>query len=304
MTDLPPRSPLPEPLGDEADLLASLYLDGEANPEERALVEADPALLALVEEFRAMAADVSNVSVPAGLAPSQIAAALDAFDAASEATNVTSMADRRAKEPAGLPSWLGAAAVMALVVGGLGFAATRGSGGDDEAATADVAPSASASNEANESAATTMMMDGAGESADLDDGEAFATEVAGDDGDDDAAMEADESMEEGSDDAAAPTDRSTLTAEEAEAFYDDNGPINLAEFEATTATEYYEQLIDRPLRPIDASPCADSPLVAGLFGVDSFIPVVFDGELASLIFQDGAPNTALIVGPSCEIEQS
>ena len=37
---------------DDLTLLASAYLDGEATPDERARVEADPALLAEVERLR------------------------------------------------------------------------------------------------------------------------------------------------------------------------------------------------------------------------------------------------------------
>ena len=323
MTDLTPDSPLPEPPGDEADLLASLYLDGEATSAERAQVEADPALLRLVEEFRATASQLGDVSAPAGLATAQISAALDVFDAQTletasapvaaatppPAANVASLADRRAKRSAGMPSWLGAAAVTALVVGGLGFAATRGSNTDDEAATDAAAPAASASNDTN--AAGAEMMEDSAESADFGDGEQLTetTIVAeGVESDSDDAAGADEAMEESDtaedEGAAAPEDRSLFTPDQAKVFYDNNGPFNLADIEAETASEYYEQLSDQPVRPIDDSPCAESPLVAGLFGVDSFIPVVFGGEPASLIVQAGSPSTALIVGPTCEIEQS
>jgi len=79
-------------------------------------------------------------------------------------------------------------------------------------------------------------------------------------------------------------------------------PIPLDDLDAATAAGYLELLDGQPLQPIDASPCAGSPLVEGLFGVDSFISVVFRGEIASLLVQEGAPSTAVIVGPTCEIE--
>ena len=48
---------------DDAEL-ASAYLDGEATPDERARVEADPILLAEVERLRAAAAAVAAVDAP------------------------------------------------------------------------------------------------------------------------------------------------------------------------------------------------------------------------------------------------
>lgn len=320
MTDLPPRSPIPEPPGDEDDLLASLYLDGEATAEERARVEADPSLMARVEEFRSLAAQVGAVTVPPGLARSQIAAALDAFDAGSfgrdapvdapaetAATNVSSLTDRRRQ--GGLPSWLGAAAVMTLVIGGLGFAATRGSSGDDEAASVETSLSASANSmeadgdDADAAGAADAEMSAAESDAMEEDAatdSAMDDDAMADDGDTTESEEADEEFEEPAEDSEVER----LSDEQVKAFWADNGPVDLSDIEATTAAEYYEQLLDFPLQPIVDSPCADSPLVAGLFGVDSFLPVVFDGQPSSLVVQEGAPATAVIVGPTCEIEQA
>lgn len=63
---------------DELDLLASLYVDGEATPEERARVEADPAARERVAEFMLLQDAVSAPVTPADLATRErtIAAAL------------------------------------------------------------------------------------------------------------------------------------------------------------------------------------------------------------------------------------
>lgn len=313
MTDLPPRSPLPEPSGDEADLLASLYLDGEATPEERSRVEADPALLATVERFRMIAVENADVHPPAGLAELQIAAALDVFDARRDELSgtgdparlgrtgtapVTALAERRARRSS-LPTWLGAAAVSAIVIGGLGIVATRGTGGDDEVASVETTVSASASNAVDSDDSDTAAMEAP--QAELADGAESdrATEA------DEATMDAVEEELVGDDAEATEEGSGPLFDPKAAAdFYAENGPIDLAEYDGTTAADYYQQLLDLPLQPIEASPCADSPLVAGLFEVDRFIPVIFDRQQASLVVRSGSPSTALIIGSTCEISLS
>lgn len=306
MTDSPSRS-RPEPSGDEADLLASAYLDNEATSEERARVEADPTLMHRVEEFRTIAMENSKVTPPAGLAGLQIAAALDEFDAMRSAevgavattgehrpAPVTSLSERRSRR-ASLPIWLGAAAIAALVVGGLGVIA-GGGGGDDEVASVERSPAASAA-----SADDSLADDGeAGDAAAMEAPQAELAEADEALTDASEADMANDSVMEGAAEEESG-DRPTLTPQESADFYVENGPVDLAEFEGTTATDFYEQLRGFPLQPLEASPCADSPLVAGLFEIDSFIPVIFDGQQASLVFRTGAPDTALIVGSTCEI---
>lgn len=320
MTDLPPRSPLPEPPGDEDDLLASLYLDGEATPEERARVEADPAMMALVEQFRTIAAQTANVSAPPGLAEMQIAAALDVFDGAmadtvndaaverSQPARVSSLADRRARR-SGLPAWIGAAAVSALVLGGLGFVATRDSGRDDEAASTATSLSPSGADRAGASdSAPAMEMEATTESADLEQSTAATDDVAAEAMMDEEAADSpdDDSADEGLEDDGSNDDGDgqPLGPDEAAAYYVANGPVDLEAFAASTAEGYFEQLLELPLQPIDASPCANSPVVSGLVGIDSFIPVIFDQQPASLVVSAGSPATARIVDSTCEIALS
>lgn len=315
MTDLPPPSPLPEPRDDDADLLASLYLDGEATAEERAVVESNPSLLARVDTFRSMATDVSLVTPPPGLAARQIAAALEAFDtgttsaaqtppvtqAHATSATVTSLTDRAQRR--GLPSWLGAAAVAALVVGGIGFAATSGGNGDDASDTAAPSLSASATNDgaeegdvaADDAAMATEMADGDVVEEEMADEAADGGDVASDSGGSDDAEEPAAEL--------APTDRAAEIAE-ARAYYEENGPVLLADLDADTAAGFYEQLLDAPLLPFEESPCFESPSVMELADVDSFIPVIFGDAPSSLVVQRGEPTTARIIGATCEIELS
>lgn len=308
MTDTP-SSPT-DPADD--DLLASLYLDGEATAEERARVESDPSLMARVEAFKAIAADLSEVTPPPDLARLQISAALDLFDqqqrptalssaaqtTASEApSSVTSLADRRErKQSKGIPSWLGVAAAAALVVGGIGFASTLG--GDSDDSSADVAMEAS--DEVAESGANRTVDDDAMEE-ESDSAEAASTEMM----QDEPAAEEMEVEDFAADDTSSDVAGNDATDDAMEEESDDEAttaaPIPLDQFEATTAAEYFELLGDQPLQPIENAPCAGSPLVEGLFGVDSFIPVVLDGVVSSLLVQEGVPATSVIVGPTCEI---
>lgn len=265
--------------------------------------------MATVEVFRSMALDMATVRPPAGLELSQISAALGAFDsdhaADTETTTVTSLSDRRQRR-VGIPAWLGAAAAAALVVGGIGFAATRSGSNDDATDTAAPSLSASATNSAAEDDA---MDDDAELSTEMVEEEMVEEEMAADgaeggsdvqaDGDDSTAFDDPAAEESGQ----APADREAEAAAAA-AFYEENGPFALAELDADTAAGFLEQLTGAPLLPIEESPCSASPVVADLPGVDSFIPVVFKDELSSLIVQSGVPDTARIIGPTCEVELS
>ncbi|MEM7273326.1 MAG: hypothetical protein AAF547_09625 [Actinomycetota bacterium] len=157
---------------DELDALASAYLDGEATPEEVALVERDPALLARVEELRAVGDLVAQPPAGPGDAvrAAQLAAAMAAFDdlgldgTADPATAelpATPVADAVSDDPdpggapvvdlasrsrkraqtngavpartRRMPAWLPAAAVFVLIGGGLLFIAGQSNlGGSDD----------------------------------------------------------------------------------------------------------------------------------------------------------------------------
>lgn len=326
MTDTP-TSPT-DPSDD--DLLASLYLDGEATAEERALVEGRPELMARVREFEQVAAELSDVSPPPDLARVQISAALDLFDQQQATTSgsldrvqpaaastgeatVSSLASRRERKAArGIPTWLSAAAALALVVGGIGFVASRSGDSTDEATGAmDAAETISSSGADRATEATEESADGAAESM-------MQAEVAEDEAMEDDAMEEDamasdamedEAMEDSDteDRDAEADDAGDSEATEAEEAGDasppaEPSPVPLADFDATVAADYLP-FIDPALQlPISESPCAGSPLLDDLVEFDFFIPVVFEEQLASLLVQSADPTAAIIVGETCEIE--
>ena len=124
---------------DDAEL-ASAYLDGEATPDERARVEADPILLAEVERLRAAAAAVAAVDAPSvEQREAAVGAALATFDelrvTAAEPepptppANVASL-DRR-RQARVMQALTAVAAVAVLVIGG--FVVANREGPDDSA---------------------------------------------------------------------------------------------------------------------------------------------------------------------------
>jgi hypothetical protein len=97
------------PAADDRDLLACAYLDGEATPDERAAVEADPELRTRVEQLRSVRAQVAAPPPPpAGAAGDAVARALDAVGG-----DVVDLDRRRRRRRS---AWLGPAAVAAVVL--------------------------------------------------------------------------------------------------------------------------------------------------------------------------------------------
>ncbi len=196
---------------DELDLLASTYVDGEATPEEVALVERDPELQDRVAEFRALQVN-GPVTPPPGLVDRQIAAAIAEFEAirsAGEApvavgsesvdAEVVDFSQRRAgggrgggaqrstgrseRPTRGMPSWLPAAAVFLLIGGGLIWVVGQSGGSDDSAETAgaELADQTDASDDVSED-------DSADSDDDSDDGLAATEAESAPASDDDDAM--------------------------------------------------------------------------------------------------------------------
>ena len=120
----------------DLDELASAHLDGATSPAEAALVAADPALQARVEELRVIRAAVREVpAVDAARRDAAIAAALEVFDdeAADDRPSapVTPITPRRGLSPTAVRV-LGAAAVFVLLALLVPLLSHLG-GGDDEA---------------------------------------------------------------------------------------------------------------------------------------------------------------------------
>ncbi len=116
--------------------LASGYLDGQLDSDERAQVEASPELVEMVESFRLVRAQLADVApAPAHARDAALAAALAEFEQRGQppraAAPVVPLASRR-RWPAAIMS--AAAAVVLLGVAGI---AVLGPSSDDEMSSAD-----------------------------------------------------------------------------------------------------------------------------------------------------------------------
>lgn len=320
MTDLPPSSPVPDE--HDADLLASLYLDGEATAEEAAMVEGDARLMDRVAELRAVADGMARPIVPpVGLARRQIDAALEAFAPATtpDLGAATSPSHRAAVAPTSLderrnrhshravPSWLGAAAATVMVLGGLGFGLSQlgGSSDSDDSASVELRDGSDAfSQETGDTDAATSTTQAAEmEAASAADVGEEASEPAADDAapapeNDDGATETNEAAadEGGSLDAAT--------------FYAENGPLQVESFEGITAIEIFET--NNPLLlPIEKHPCIDREVFGDLGEPVGYAPLLLDSEPATLVVFEGEPEpgttepsvaaAVVLDDPSCEI---
>ena len=237
---------------EELDLLASSFLDGEATPEEVAMIERDPVLLARIDELRIAQAAV-RVPVPApaaALKEQQLAAALSAFDAADRRTTVMAVPEPQAAPPvsldrdesvidlrqrrherderqavaAGRMRWLSAVAgVVVFLAGAVFLIGQVEGGGDDEFAgepTADAVETA----EVAEAQAASPADDGAAESA---------ADLAADSGTDSSA-DADAAIESESMEADAEEE---FAVEESEAEADEEAADDAAaDADSDTAT--------------------------------------------------------------------
>ncbi len=245
-----------DPLTPDEDLLAvSALLDGTATADDRARVDADPALQQLVDTLRVQRTDLADVQVPDRARERALGAAMAVFDGLQAPTpshlptNVIRF-ERRRRSYRLLTG--AAAAVGVLFVGALAIGALGSMGGDDEES-ASVAsdPSAKAASPAPagvnavDDPATPMMESAAADSTSAGaSAGAFDTQLP-------AATES----------AAAPTEAPEAT--EAPASQDGIDSIDqAAELEVTIATP--QQLLDyaNTKQPILALPGLPFPCVA------------------------------------------
>lgn len=159
------------------DEIVSAYIDGQASPDEIALVESDPALAADARALGAVADELRQVHpvAPPEVRSTHLRAAMDAFDqlhqgaggptvvsepspgvgtspdrdpaVTADGAPVIDLSARR--RPRGLPAWLGAAAAVVLVAGGASMALRAQSGSDDSSETASVGVEADAADAAD-----------------------------------------------------------------------------------------------------------------------------------------------------------
>lgn len=302
----------------DLDAILSAYIDGQATPDEVALVEGDRDLLARAEGLRATAAQLGQTpKPPAAVRSAHLAAALDAFDVRADSVGgvaaatgpaasepVVDLASRRGRRTprsakgeaetsrSGLPSWLGAAAALLLVVGGIGWVASRSGGNDDD--TASVAVTESAETQAD-AAIAPAAEDDATESADSD---ASASGAAGELAQEEAAE--DEAMED--DEAAEDAER--LTAADNGFFDDQTRDEARVEFETLPDEAQQEALAEGPTLDPELSLCSALVAEINAFRSVAFVPITVagvDGEF--LIFTDPADGaTALrVVDEECTL---
>ncbi len=320
---------------DELDLLASAYVDGEATPEEVALVERDPELLARVEFFRTLEVD-EPAAPPAGLAGTQLAAAMVEFerltdgagegegaegDGAGEAEPTTApvvdlqeRAAARSPRPASsgrdrarsartMPSWLPAAAAFIVIGGGAIWAFGQAGGSDDDAAES-----------ATEALDTTEESSDEASDAGDDGGEATSAGAAQSDlaaesaalpeaeeAADDDAMEQEEAMEE----------EEAMEDESAEDRADDEGDAEADFVELTpllffaeppTDEELGATVLPEPETDLDRSSCGPEIQAPSLGQLVGFVPVEVLGQPAELfVFESAADGTEvrLLVDENC-----
>jgi anti-sigma factor RsiW len=157
--------------------LASAYLDGEATPAERARVEADPALLARVDELRAVAGAVGTGFTP--LSDEQAASQRRRAIATGQHAPAPPAPPARTRRRTPLPSPLVAAAVIIVIaLAGIWLVASAGRGSNDQA---DTTAASSGRPEATTTTASTSTGAGAGTESNtvtLPDLGTFATRAA------------------------------------------------------------------------------------------------------------------------------
>jgi hypothetical protein len=318
---------------EELDLIASAYVDGEATPEEVAMVERDPVLRARVEEFRSLATGAEPLPAPAGLAEAHLAVAMAEFERGrtgpgpidrgtagdghpagptdgaeargpAPVIDLRARAEARAAAPArSLPRWLPAAAAFVLIGGGLIWATGRG-GSDDAEAFETAALDAESSDESSEADTAT---DTAADDA-----------MAGSGADGDAAEDAG-SM------AAAPADSDRAAdqevAEEAELATSDDGdseagddegagtaptttgglpPGPLLSFPEVPDADDIEDLPE-PITDLDLSRCGFEVAAPSLGEPLGFIPVEVAGEPVELFLflQGDGSEIRLLIDQDC-----
>lgn len=295
---------------DELDLLASSFLDGEATPDEVALIEGDPTLLARVEELRLAQAAVRTPVPPPSmrLKEDQLAAALAAFDAADRRPSVMAVdqstqhvaepaagpvidlrarrarREQRESEAAGRMRWLSAVAgVLVFTAGAVFLVSQVDNGGDDAEFAGDVPAAETAATESAEAQLAPANED-TGADADMGaaddggDGAAIASEAMRADAEDDFARDAeDEAVAEES--AAADADSGPTIQDLAEEGFFGDEPV--ARFTSVPTSDELLAQLDLPWRNPDSARCAtlaelpDGAQVIGSIPIE--IPATGDG---------------------------
>ncbi len=196
----------------DRDELVAAYLDGEATPAERAIVEGD---VELMERVAILSQVVSLVSEPVAPPPADVRRAhiAAALDASATAPNVTSMAAKRKRRFSTSQIAAAAAAVVALFAVPIALSQS-GSDDDDQFTAVAAGDDGAAASDSASAAGDSVLTEGAEEPAEeaaVEEAELFADDdgAAGDDGGealDDEAAEAPAAEEEPMDEALESDD--------------------------------------------------------------------------------------------------
>lgn len=298
------------------ELLASAYLDGELTVDERRIAESDPAVMAQVEQLRALRAELADVEPPSIDAREHaMAAAMAAFgeihagaSTSSPSTTRSPVVDiSRRRDPM---RWLGVAAAV-VVIGLLGVVIASGlGGGDDDSAseTADDGADTTIEFAADEPATDAGSADDADapaaadritESADGAEAEMAAADEATSEATEEPASEPAEEPAEAADTAAAADDMAGAPASLPAALelvdpeeYLDGRPIAIPE-ELRLVARHLLDLINRrelPPTPNHACPFPDvlsrGVLLDGDTEVEIYIAVTPDASAVLAIDQE------------------
>lgn len=318
---------------DELDLIASAYVDGEATPEEVALVERDPDLAARVELFRQVQVNEPTIP-PSGLADHQLAAAVAEFEtimavgsptetvdareaavsqqaAPNSVIDLRERAARRAEQESSgqgrsparsttraFPSWLGAAAAVVVIAGGAVWAVGRaGSGQNDEAALeASAGDDTSADDAADTSEAALETADADVDAASA--AESIQAEAMEDDAMEESAEEADLASDDDADDSA---DDGGGRSDQGEAGTGSFGLPPAIVFSEVPDPDTITDLPDLEL-DLDLSSCSVEVAAPALGEPLGFLPAEVAGQPAELfVFVDGdGAEVRLLVDGDCQ----
>ncbi len=340
---------------DDFDELASAYLDGQTTSAEADRVETDPDLKARVAAFGALSQELERDVAPPDPATRarHLEAALAAFDAAepggpmgedsgtdgapiidrgmaarptgasttdepAPAETAPDVVDRARSGRGGMPGWFALAAVLLLVVGGVGFVSLVDTGSDDETVAAldeDASDEEATDDQAEAVPSASAESDAAAPVPDGDDAEAdMAGELAESAEDaDDAVAQAPEGDEAATTDDALDATEAGDDGADAASDGDDGGglfgtvdPLEEARIELAeipTDDELADLAEPGPNRVDPAfSNCAERSDVAGGELVQYVVPVAVGNRIGEILALGSGPDPELVlVDENCEV---
>jgi hypothetical protein len=312
------------------DELASAYLDGEASDADAARIEADPSMQARVNELRAVTEALDANVAPADefLRRRQIGAALEAFDELAGPGLASGpkggdpvdpvgpaapvdLADRRHQRAqdgqpsgrSGMPQWLGVAAVLLLIVGGIGLLTQLG-GADDESFetasdsaeldTEDGASDTVADDSTAEAAgAAQAVQPGAGDEAGTEATRA-ASDSEADTGEDEEGLDEDQAAADDEGTSSESTSAATSTTAVGGLFPDEQIEAARVSFDVPPTQEELLALADGALFDPAVSDCAALLTAETGIAVEFFVPISVAGVDGEALFTGLEPDVSVV----------